>query len=64
MDGFRAHSLFQPSDFAAAIGGRRDERDESPAHVFGAVLGIPHTQLARVIAILGFDFIFVDALHT
>ncbi|KAJ5574003.1 uncharacterized protein N7459_008430 [Penicillium hispanicum] len=57
MDRFRALSLFQPSNFNAAISADND------AHVFGSMLGIPHPQAARIIAMLGFDFIFVDTLH-
>lgn len=64
MEQFRALSLFQPSNLAAAIDPRRNGgRDGSLEHLFGAVLAIPHTQAARVVAVLGFDFIFVDTLH-
>ncbi|KJZ77310.1 hypothetical protein HIM_03034 [Hirsutella minnesotensis 3608] len=61
MDRFRAHSLFQPTNFVAAIENRHD--GEGPEHLFGAVLAIPHTQAARIVAVLGFDFVFVDTLH-
>ena len=65
MERFRALSLFQPSNLNAAVGAdsNNTERDELPQHLFGAMLGIPHTQMARVVAVLGFDFIFVDTLH-
>ncbi|KAG8666683.1 hypothetical protein FPOAC2_11799 [Fusarium poae] len=64
MDRFRALSLFQPSNLNGAIGAADYEGDhERPKHVFGCMLGIPHTQMARLVAVLGFDFIFVDTLH-
>jgi hypothetical protein len=66
MDRFRAHSLFQPSNLNAAIGAANNDPNdeiERPQHLFGAMLGIPHTQMARLVAVLGFDFIFVDTLH-
>uniref|UniRef100_A0A0B7JT47 HpcH/HpaI aldolase/citrate lyase domain-containing protein n=1 Tax=Bionectria ochroleuca TaxID=29856 RepID=A0A0B7JT47_BIOOC len=64
MERFRASSLFQPANFVAAIESRHDaELDERPEHLFGAYLTIPHTQVARIMAVLGFDFIFVDTLH-
>ena len=66
MDRFRALSHFQPSNFNAAIGvGTNEPHDQAdlPQHLFGAMLGIPHTQMARIVAVLGFDFIFVDTLH-
>lgn len=62
MEQFRALSLFQPPNFVAAIDPRHD--GERPKHLFGTVLSIPHTQGARVAAVLGFDFVFVDTLHT
>lgn len=64
MDRYRAHSLFQPSNLNAAIGAEGYEGPiKGPSHLFGAMLGIPHTQMARTVAVLGFDFIFVDTLH-
>ena len=64
MDQYRALSLFQPSNLNAAIGvGNDATRHQGQDHLFGALLGIPHTQVARVVAMLGFDFIFVDTLH-
>jgi 4-hydroxy-2-oxoheptanedioate aldolase len=64
MDRFRALSLFQPSNLNGAIGAADYEGDHArPQHIFGCMLGIPHTQMARLVAVLGFDFVFVDALH-
>ncbi|KAJ4024611.1 hypothetical protein NW752_003175 [Fusarium irregulare] len=64
MDRYRAHSLFQPSYLNAAIGAEGHEgSSKGPPHLFGAMLGIPHTQMARTVAVLGFDFVFVDTLH-
>ncbi|KAM0541945.1 hypothetical protein ACHAPJ_013007 [Fusarium lateritium] len=62
MDRYRALSLFQPSNLNGAIG-VGDGHGPTERHLFGAVLGIPHTQMARLVAVLGFDFIFVDCLH-
>lgn len=61
MDRFRAHSLFQPTNLNAAIGNGNNE--EQKERLFGCMLGIPHPQMARVVAVLGFDFVFVDTLH-
>ncbi|KAM0394575.1 hypothetical protein ACHAPZ_009855 [Fusarium culmorum] len=64
MDRFRALSLFQPSNLNGAIGAADyDGSHERPQHIFGCMLGIPHTQMARLVAVLGFDFVFVDTLH-
>ncbi|PHH91867.1 hypothetical protein CDD83_9961 [Cordyceps sp. RAO-2017] len=64
MERFRAPSLFQPTNFVAAIESRNDgQQDDRPQHLFGALMTIPHTQVARTLAVLGFDFIFVDTLH-
>lgn len=64
MERFRPLSLFQPSNFVAAIESRNDgQKDERPQHLFGALMTVPHTQIARVLAVLGFDYIFVDTLH-
>ncbi|KAJ4165077.1 hypothetical protein LMH87_006724 [Akanthomyces muscarius] len=64
MQRYRASSLFQPSDFAAALGSGNDgSKEEFPGTLIGVALLIPHTQIARNLAILGFDFIFVDTLH-
>ena len=57
MHRFRAQSLFQPHNFVGAIG------PKGPTHLFGAVVAIPHTQAARTVAVLGFDFVWVDTLH-
>ncbi|RDA87575.1 hypothetical protein CP532_3939 [Ophiocordyceps camponoti-leonardi (nom. inval.)] len=62
MERFQALSLFQPPNFVAAIDPRRDEESYGK-HLFGCVLAIPHTQAARIVAVLGFDFVFVDTLH-
>ncbi|KLO92538.1 Uncharacterized protein LW93_12112 [Fusarium fujikuroi] len=64
MDRYRALSLFQPPNLNAAIGAVNHEGpSKGPAHLFGAMLGIPHTSMARTVAVLGFDFVFVDTLH-
>ncbi|RDA93070.1 hypothetical protein CP533_0706 [Ophiocordyceps camponoti-saundersi (nom. inval.)] len=63
MERFQSLSLFQPPNFVAAIDPRRDEQEGRPQHLFGCVLAIPHTQAARIVAVLGFDFVFVDTLH-
>ena len=66
MDQYRAISLFQPSNLNAALGIANNQPHETikpPQHLFGTVLGIPHPQMARLVAVLGFDFVFVDTLH-
>ena len=64
MEQFRASSLFQPTNFVAAIEYRKDSRqDDRPEHLFGAAMMIPNTVIARAIAVLGFEFVFVDAQH-
>ncbi|KAJ4005783.1 hypothetical protein NW752_011112 [Fusarium irregulare] len=65
MDRSRSLSLFQPSNLNGAIGAADYEGShERPGNVFGAILGIPHPQMARVIAVLGFDFVFIDTQFT
>lgn len=64
MDQYRASSLFQPTNFVAAIETRNDGRqDDRPKHLFGAAMMIPSTVIARAVAVLGFEFVFVDAQH-
>lgn len=64
MERFRALSLYQPSNFAEAISPCPDEhQDEKPEYMFGVLMTIPHAQAARIVAVIGFDFIFVDTLH-
>lgn len=62
MQRHRALSLFQPSNFAAAI--RSEEKtDDGPNHIFGSLMTVSHTTVAQALAVIGFDFIFVDTLH-
>jgi 4-hydroxy-2-oxoheptanedioate aldolase len=35
-----------------------------PSYLFGSIMAFPHTMVARTIAVLGMDFVMVDALHT
>lgn len=36
----------------------------SRSHLFGSIMAFPHTMVARTIAVLGMDFVMIDALHT
>lgn len=64
MEQHRASSLFQPPNLNAAIGadGNYGEHDEGPKQLFGAALMVSHREMARIVAPLGFDFIFIDTL--
>ncbi|KAF8586897.1 HpcH/HpaI aldolase/citrate lyase family protein [Ramaria rubella] len=64
MQHLRASSLFQPSNFAKAIRSTLDPSSGAPTHLYGSALFFPHPMVARSIAVLGFDFVMVDALHT
>jgi len=35
-----------------------------PSYLFGSIMAFPHTMVARTIAVLGMDYVMVDALHT
>jgi 4-hydroxy-2-oxoheptanedioate aldolase len=63
MQHHRATSLFQPSNLAYAM---RKTMDPStpPSYLFGSIMAFPHTMVARTIAVLGMDYVMVDALHT
>lgn len=60
----RAHSLFQPSNLAKALADTLDEEGKTVSHLYGSVISLPHTVVARTSSVLGFDFVMVDALHT
>lgn len=62
MQQYRALSLFQPSNFAAAIRGE-EKADDEHNHMFGSLMTVSHTTVAQALAVIGFDFIFVDTLH-
>ncbi|KAF8586953.1 HpcH/HpaI aldolase/citrate lyase family protein [Ramaria rubella] len=64
MQHLQAGSLFQPSNLAKAIRSTLDPSSGGPSHLFGAAMFFPHTTIARTLAVLGFDFVMVDALHT
>lgn len=63
MQSYRAASLFQPSNLAHAL---RQTMDPStgPSYLYGSVMAFPHIMVARTIAVMGMDFVMVDALHT
>ena len=63
MESFRAASLFQPSNLVKAIEQTMDPSRGS-SYLYGSILAFPHTMVARTIAVLGLDFVMVDALHT
>lgn len=64
MQNLRAHSLFQPSNLAKAIADTMDEEGNTVSHLYGSIMALPHTVVARTSSVLGFDFIMLDALHT
>ncbi|KAA8894296.1 HpcH/HpaI aldolase/citrate lyase family protein [Sphaerosporella brunnea] len=65
MQQHRALSLFQPSNLAKAIEGTLDPSSGVPiSHLFGSVVALPHTTIARSVAVLGLDFVMIDALHS
>jgi 2-keto-3-deoxy-L-rhamnonate aldolase RhmA len=33
-------------------------------HLMGTIVSIPHTISARTLAVLGYDFVMIDAQHT
>ncbi|PSN70279.1 macrophomate synthase [Corynespora cassiicola Philippines] len=63
MQQYRATSLFQPSNLAYAMRNTMDP-SKGPSHLFGSIMAFPHTMVARTIAVLGMDYVMVDALHT
>ncbi|RKF61697.1 4-hydroxy-2-oxovalerate aldolase [Erysiphe neolycopersici] len=64
MQSYRAHSLFQPSNLVAAISSTIDDSGVCTDHLYGSIMAIPHTVVARTVSMLGFDFVMIDALHT
>jgi 2-keto-3-deoxy-L-rhamnonate aldolase RhmA len=64
MEKFRALSLVQPHNLAKAIEQTLDLTSDSPKHLYGSIMALPHTVTARSVAVLGFDYIMIDALHT
>ncbi|THC89026.1 hypothetical protein EYZ11_011532 [Aspergillus tanneri] len=60
----RALSLFQPSNLAKAVADTMDEEGNTVSHLYGSIMALPHTVVARTTSVLGFDFIMLDALHT
>ena len=64
MKKFRALSLFQPSNLTKAIADTMDEEGNTIGHLYGSIMALPHTVVARTTSVLGFDFIMLDALHT
>ncbi|CAD6498772.1 BgTH12-04432 [Blumeria graminis f. sp. triticale] len=64
MQEYRAHSLFQPSNLSKALTMTLDDSGCSISHIHGVTLSIPHTEMARIVSVLGYDFVMVDASHT
>ncbi|KAB8211531.1 HpcH/HpaI aldolase/citrate lyase family protein [Aspergillus parasiticus] len=64
MKHLRALSLFQPSNLNKAIRDTMDEEGNTVSHLYGSIMALPHTVVARTTSVLGFDFIMLDALHT
>jgi 2-keto-3-deoxy-L-rhamnonate aldolase RhmA len=64
MDSYIADSLFQPSNLAQAIRDTMDPSSGEASYLFGSILSIPHYISARTLAVLGHDFVMIDAQHT
>ncbi|KAL2758486.1 hypothetical protein ACRALDRAFT_1080299 [Sodiomyces alcalophilus JCM 7366] len=65
MQRFQAETLFQPSNLVAAIQeANQVDADGNLKPLFGSIMAIPHQQMARTVAVLGLDFVMIDALHT
>lgn len=41
-----------------------DSSSGAAPYLFGSVMAFPHSMVARTLAVLGLDFVMVDALHT
>lgn len=64
MEDYRASSLFQPSNLAKALEDTMNSSSGGPTHLLGTIVSIPHTISARTLAVLGYDFVMIDAQHT
>jgi 2-keto-3-deoxy-L-rhamnonate aldolase RhmA len=64
MEDYCAASLFQPSNLAKALEDTMDPSSGRPTHLMGTIVSIPHTISARTLAVLGYDFVMIDAQHT
>ncbi|RHZ61121.1 hypothetical protein CDV55_107092 [Aspergillus turcosus] len=64
MEDYSAASLFQPSNLAKALEDTMDPSSGRPTHLMGTIVSIPHTISARTLAVLGYDFVMIDAQHT
>lgn len=64
MEDYCAASLFQPSNLAKALEVTMDPSSGKSTHLLGTILSIPHTITARTLAVLGYDFVMIDAQHT
>lgn len=63
MQSYRASSLFQPANLVRAIEQTMDPL-KGLSHLYGSILAFPCTMVARTVAVMGVDFVMVDALHT
>ncbi|ROT37637.1 HpcH/HpaI aldolase/citrate lyase family protein [Sodiomyces alkalinus F11] len=65
MQRFQAETLFQPSNLVAAIQeANQVDSDGNRKPLFGSIMAFPHQKVARTVAVLGLDFVMIDALHT
>lgn len=64
MQKYKAHSLFQPSNLSEALSATLNDSGRCISHLYGLIISIPHTEMARLVAVLGYDFVVVDASHT
>ncbi|KAJ5911068.1 HpcH/HpaI aldolase/citrate lyase family protein [Penicillium subrubescens] len=64
MERYRAASLFQPPSLVKALEDTMKLGPGHSTHLMGTIVSIPHTISARTLAVLGYDFVMIDAQHT
>ncbi|KAL2830495.1 HpcH/HpaI aldolase/citrate lyase family protein [Aspergillus cavernicola] len=64
MKRYCAASLFQPPNLVKALENTMKPGPGHPTHLMGTIVSIPHTISARTVAVLGYDFVMIDAQHT
>lgn len=63
MQPYRASSLFQPANLVRAIKQTMNPLTGA-SYLYGSALAFPCTIVALTIAVMGMDFVMVDALHS
>ncbi|KAJ6142207.1 hypothetical protein N7497_011306 [Penicillium chrysogenum] len=64
MERYCAPSLFQPPNLVKALEDTMKPGPGHSPHLLGTIVSIPHTISARTVAVLGYDFVMIDAQHT